>query len=56
MGKLMKCDSLMPGCAFEARGSEDEILAAAGKHAQEDHQLDVTAELVEQVKGAIQDE
>lgn len=56
MGKLLKCDSLMPGCGFEARGSEDEILAAAGQHAQQDHHLEVTDELVEKVKSAIQDE
>ena len=56
MGKVLKCDSLVPGCEFEARGSEDEILAAAGKHAADDHGLEVTGELVEKVKGAIRDE
>jgi predicted small metal-binding protein len=56
MSKVLKCDSLMPGCGFEARGSEDEILQAAGKHAQEDHGLEVTEDLVEKVKGAIKDE
>ena len=47
------CDSLVPGCGFEARGTEEEILAAAGKHAKEDHGIEVTPELVEKVKGAI---
>jgi predicted small metal-binding protein len=56
MSKILRCDALMPGCGFEARGSEEEILAAAGKHAQEDHGLEVTDDLVEKVKGAIKEE
>lgn len=56
MSKVLRCDALMPGCDFEARGTEDEILAAAGKHAKEDHGLEVSDELVEKVKGAIRDE
>ena len=32
------------------------ILAAAGKHAQDDHGMEVTSELVEKVKSAISDE
>lgn len=47
----------MPGCDFEARGeTEQDILQAAAAHAKEVHGLDVTPELVEQVKGVIQDE
>ena len=45
----------MPGRDFEAKGTTEEILAAAGKHAAEDHGLEVTDELVERVKGAIHD-
>jgi predicted small metal-binding protein len=56
MSKLLKCDSLVPGCEFEARGTEEEILAAAGKHAKEDHGIEVTPALVEKVKGAIRKE
>lgn len=56
MSKLLKCDSLVSGCEFEARGTEDQILAAAGKHAKEDHGIEVTPELVEKVKGAIREE
>jgi predicted small metal-binding protein len=56
MSKLLRCDSLVPGCEFEARGTEEEILAAAGKHAVEDHQIQVTPELVEKVRGAIRKE
>ncbi len=55
MSKVLKCDSLMPGCDFEANGTTEEILAAAGKHASEDHGLEVTDELVQKVKDAIQD-
>lgn len=56
MSRVLKCDPLMPGCDFEAKGTTDEILAAAGKHAAEDHGLEVTEDLVEKVKTAIQDE
>jgi predicted small metal-binding protein len=56
MSKLLRCDSLVPGCEYEARGTEEEILAAAGRHAVEDHGIEVTPELVEKVKGAIRKE
>jgi len=56
MPKVLRCDQLVPGCGFEARGTEDEILQAAGKHAKEDHGLEVSDELVEKVKGAIKEE
>ena len=55
MSKILRCDALMPGCDFEAKGSEDEILAAAGRHAKEDHGLEVSDALVEKVKSAIRD-
>ena len=53
MSKLLRCDSLIPGCDYEARGTEEEILKAAGRHAKEDHGIEVTPELVEKVKTAI---
>jgi predicted small metal-binding protein len=56
VSKLLRCDSLVPGCEYEARGTEEEILAAAGRHAAEDHGIEVTPELVEKVKGAIRRE
>lgn len=56
MSKVLRCNALMPGCDFETRGSEDEILAAAGRHAKEDHGLEVSDELVEKVKSAIREE
>lgn len=53
MGKSLKCGDLVPGCEFEAKGTEEEILHAAGKHAAEDHGMEVTDELVQQVKAHI---
>ena len=55
MSKVLKCDSLVPGCDFEANGTTEEILAAAAKHASEDHGLEITDELVQKVKDAIED-
>jgi predicted small metal-binding protein len=52
--KLLRCDKLVPGCDFEARGTDEEILAAAGRHAKEDHGIEVTPALVEKVKGALE--
>jgi len=57
MAKVLKCGDLMPGCRFEARAeTEDQILAEAAAHAKATHNLEVTPELVEKVKGAIRDE
>ncbi|SNT39833.1 DUF1059 domain-containing protein [Tropicimonas sediminicola] len=57
MTKVLRCGNLMPGCDYEARGeTEEDILKAAAAHAKEVHGLDVTPELVEQVKGQIEEE
>ena len=57
MTKVLKCGDLMPGCPYEARGeTEDEVVQKAGAHAKADHDLEVTPELVEQVRGAIREE
>ena len=45
MGKLLKCGDLVKGCAFEARGTEEEILQKAGPHAKEAHGMEVTPDL-----------
>ena len=55
MDKVLRCGDLVSGCTFEARGTEDEILQSAGKHAQEAHGMTVTPELVEKVKSSIRD-
>ena len=54
--KKLKCGDLVPGCpkVIEA-GSDEEIIAAAGNHVVEAHGMEVTPELVEQVRGAIND-
>lgn len=54
--KLVRCRDHGFDCEFEAHShSEDEVLQAAGKHAHEVHKLDITPELVQQVRGSIQD-
>ena len=50
MGKLLRCGDLVKGCAFEARGTEEEILQKAAPHAKEAHGMEVTPELVAAVK------
>lgn len=55
--KTLACGELMPGCGQTFQGeTEDEILAQAGQHAVEVHGLEVTPELVEQVRDHIRDE
>jgi predicted small metal-binding protein len=55
--KLLRCHDVMPGCPFEAHGTEEEILARAAEHATKDHGIqDLTPEIVAKVKSAIRDE
>ena len=55
--KTLACGELVPGCAATIRAeTEDEILAQAGRHAVEVHDLAVTPELVAQVRAHIRDE
>ena len=57
MAKILKCRDVGPGCDAGMKGdTEDEILEQAGAHAQADHGLEVTPELVEVVRSAIKDE
>lgn len=58
MAKLLRCNDLMPGCSFEARGSsEDEVLAKAAEHAKTAHNLTTIPEgLLSQVRAAIRDD
>jgi predicted small metal-binding protein len=56
MGKLLRCGDLVKGCEFEARGTEEEILLQAGRHAREAHAMEVTPELAKAVHEAIRDE
>ena len=52
--KKLACGDLMEGCAHTFEGATEEaILALAGKHAAQDHGMEVTPELVEQVRAHI---
>ena len=58
MNKLLRCNDLMPGCPFEARGaSEEEVMAKAAEHARSAHNIEeIPPELASKVRGAIRDE
>ena len=56
--KAMRCDDLMKGCNFVARGATDEeVMKKAAEHAKTAHGMDkITPELAEKVKAAIRNE
>jgi predicted small metal-binding protein len=57
MAKVLRCNDLMAGCPFEARGSEEEVLAQAAEHAKTAHNItEIPAGMLAMVKGAIHDE
>ena len=57
MAIILRCRDVGPDCDADMRGdTEDEIFEQAGAHAQADHGLEVTPELVEVVRSAIKDE
>jgi predicted small metal-binding protein len=58
MTKILRCNDLMPGCSFEARGnSEEEVLAQAAEHAKTVHNLtEIPEGMLSQVRGAIHDD
>ena len=54
--KTLACGEIMPGCSATFQGqTEDDVLAQAGKHAAEDHGMEVTPEVVELVRAHIKD-
>jgi predicted small metal-binding protein len=54
--KELACGDLMSGCAFKATAeTEEKLLEKVAAHAKEVHGLDVTPELVAQVKAKIKD-
>lgn len=53
--KLVRCRDHGFDCNFEARGKEEEVLEQVAKHAKEVHGLDVTPDLVKQVKKSMKD-
>jgi predicted small metal-binding protein len=58
MTKVLRCNDLMPGCPFEARGdSEESVLAQAAEHAKSAHNLtDIPEEMISKVRGAIRED
>ena len=58
MGKVIYCDKVNPSseCNHVIRGeTEDDVLRQAGIHAKE-HGLEPTPELIDKVRGSIEDE
>jgi len=54
--KLVRCRDHGFDCDFEARAeSEEEVLKQAGEHAHTVHGLEITPELVEQVRKSVHD-
>jgi predicted small metal-binding protein len=58
MAKVLRCNDLMPGCPFEARGdSEESVLAQAAEHAKTAHNLtDIPEEMKSKVRAAIRED
>ncbi len=59
MGKIIDCNKVNPasGCTHLVRGeTEEELLKNAEAHAKEHGIVDVTPELLEQIKANIEDE
>ena len=59
MGKIIDCNKVNPasGCAHVVRGeTEQELLKNAEAHAKEHGIVEVTPELLEQIKANIEDE
>jgi predicted small metal-binding protein len=56
MSKFIACNAVVPGCAFTAEAAtEKELLEKVAEHAAKEHGVkDVTPELVEKVRGAIE--
>lgn len=57
MAKELRCNDVMPGCDFVARGeNEQEVLAKGAEHAKNDHGIEQMDEATAQkVKAAIRD-
>ncbi|GLQ54855.1 DUF1059 domain-containing protein [Devosia nitrariae] len=52
--KQIACGDIVPGCAFTAEAkTEEELLAKVAEHAKTVHAIEVTPELVNQVKAKI---
>jgi predicted small metal-binding protein len=58
MSKVLRCNDLMPGCSFEARGnSDEEVLTQAAEHARTAHNLSkIPAEMITQLRASIRED
>ena len=59
MGKIIDCNKVNPtsGCSHVVRGeTEEELLRNAAQHAKEHGIVEVTPELIDQIKANIEDE
>ncbi|MDP9050674.1 MAG: DUF1059 domain-containing protein [Acidobacteriota bacterium] len=58
MAKILRCNDLMPGCPYEAKGAtEGDVLAQAAEHAKTAHGItEIPDVMMAQVQSAIQDE
>ena len=58
MAKVLYCNSLVPGCKFEAHGnSEEEVLADIADHIAIAHNtVSISDEILEMISKAIQEE
>ena len=59
MGKIIDCNKVNPtsGCAHVVRGAtEEELLKNAAEHAKEHGIVEVTPELLEEIKANIEEE
>jgi predicted small metal-binding protein len=58
MTKILKCNDLNPGCAFEARGNSDEdVLKKAAEHAKAAHHMNkIPPDVLDKARSAIRDE
>ena len=56
MTKRLRCGELVEGCNHEMEGeTEEEVMAKAAHHAREDHGMEVTPELAQQVRAHIRE-
>ena len=55
MAKELRCNDIMPGCDFVARGEDEaEVLSKAAEHAREKHGLnEIDEETANQIRGQI---
>lgn len=54
MTKVLECGALVPGCTWRGEAeTEEALMQKAAAHARDAHDLEVTPELAEKVRGAM---